>query len=301
MNKLLRFIKDRPFRISILASRGFYDRMSDEKFLKMKYRAIFGRELDLEDPKTYNEKLQWLKLYDREDIYTTMVDKYEAKKYVADIIGEEYVIPTLGVWDKFEDIDFDALPEKFVLKTTHDSGGIVICRDKAAFNIEKARAKLTTSLKRRYYSHSREWPYKNVKPRILAEQYMEDAATAELRDYKLYCFDGEVKSVMVATGRQSADGVHTDFFDEDFVHFSLTHGHPNADIPPEKPANFERMKELAGVLSKGIPHLRVDFYDVNGKIYFGELTFSSSGGFVPFDPPEWDEKFGSLIILPSRR
>lgn len=272
----------------------------DKPYIKLSYRFHTGKKLDLNAPTTYNEKLQWLKLYDRKDIYTKMVDKYEAKKYVADIIGEEYIIPTLGVWDRFEDIDFAALPEKFVLKTTHDSGGIVICRNKADFDFEAAKKKLNGSLAHNYYYDGREWPYKNVKPRILAEQYMEDAATAELRDYKFYCFDGEVKSVMIATGRQNADGVHTDFFDENFVHFSLTHGHPNADTPPDKPANFEKMKELAGVLSKGIPHLRVDFYDVNGKIYFGELTFSSSGGMMPFDPPKWDTVFGSWLKLPEK-
>lgn len=276
-------------------------KLSDEEYLSLVYKLKLGKKLDLESPKTFNEKIQWLKLYDRKSIYTTMVDKYAAKKYVAGIIGEEYIIPTLGVWDQFDDIDFDALPEQFVLKTTHDSGGIVICRNKKTFDMEKARRKIEWSLKREFYYLWREWPYKNVKPRILAEEYMEDTQTAELRDYKFFCFDGDVKALFVATERQKeGEEVKFDFFDMDFQHLALRQGHPNAVVCPKKPERFNEMRRLAEKLSKGIPHVRVDFYEVNGKVYFGELTFSHFTGLVPFEPEQWDYTFGSWIQLPQK-
>lgn len=284
-------------RKSILAVLRY---LPDRAFLELKFYTRMGQRLNLEDPKTFSEKLQWLKLHDRRPEYTTMVDKSLVKDYVAERIGSEYVIPTLGVWDRFEDIDFGVLPDQFVLKCTHDSGGLVICRNKAQFDWEAAREKINQCLKTNYYYHCREWPYKNVKPRILAEGYMEDAAQGELRDYKFFCFHGEPKLLFIATDRQTAgEETKFDFFDMDFQHLDLRNGHPNAVVPPEKPVNFEKMKELAAVLSKNIPHLRVDFYEVNGKVYFGELTFSHWSGMVPFDPPEWDRILGDWIILPE--
>lgn len=260
-----------------------------------------GKKLDLENPKTFNEKIQWLKLYDRKPLYTKMVDKYEAKKYVAELIGEEYIIPTLGVWDRFEDIDFDALPNQFVLKCTHDSGGLVICRDKTQFDKDAAKSKIKKCMKRNYYLHAREWPYKNVRPRIIAEKYMEDAETQELRDYKFFCFNGIPKIMFVSSERQSRkEEVKIDFFDMDYNHLPIRKGHPNAPVLPKKPEAFETMKVLAEKLSSGVPLLRVDFYEVNGKCYFGELTFSSGGGMGPFDPEEWDYRFGEWITLPKK-
>ena len=284
-----------------LNSRGFFNGLSDKAYLKLMFRTKMGKKLDLKHPKTFSEKLQWLKLYDRKPQYTDMVDKYEAKRYVAERIGEQYIIPTLGVWDKFDDIDFDALPNRFVLKCTHDSGGLVICRDKKNLDLEAARTKIERSLARNYYHYGREWPYKNVKPQILAEQYMEDTKTAELRDYKFFCFDGVAKALFIATERQKAgEEVKFDFFDMDFKHLDFRQGHPNASTYPEKPERFEEMRELAEKLSKGIPQLRVDFYEVNGKTYFGELTFSHFGGMMPFEPEEWDVRFGEWIVLPEK-
>lgn len=260
-----------------------------------------GSSLDLLSPRTFNEKIQWLKLYDRKPIYTTMVDKYEAKKYVANIIGEEYIIPTLGIFNKVDDIDFDALPSQFVLKCTHDSGGIVICKDKCTFDKNVAKHTLDEYLHRRYYWRNREWPYKNVKPRIIAEQYMEDSKSHELRDYKFFCFDGEVKALFIASDRQKkGEETKFDFFDADYNHLDIRNGHPNSEIMPTKPLSFEKMKYLAAKLSKGIPHVRVDFYEVNGKCYFGELTFSHWSGLVKFEPEEWDYKFGGWINLPCK-
>lgn len=275
--------------------------MGDKTYLKLQFRAQMGKWLDLENPQTFNEKLQWLKLYDRRPEYTMMVDKYAVKAYVAQQIGREYIIPTLGVWDRFEDIDFDTLPERFVLKCTHDSGGLVICRDKASLDLQMAREKLEKSLKRNFYFHGREWPYKNVKPRIIAETYMEDSHTGELRDYKFLCFDGEAKTLYVATERQTTgEETKFDFFDMDYRHLPFCNGHPNAHCLPEKPKCFDEMRRLAEKLSKGIPHVRVDFYEVDGKVYFGELTFFHMSGFAPFDPAEWDVTFGSWITLPEK-
>jgi len=230
-----------------------------------------------------------------------MVDKYEVKQLVAEKIGAEHVIPTLGVWDKFEDIDFDALPDQFVLKCTHDSGGLSICRGKNTFDVQAARKIINAALKRNFFYACREWPYKNVKPRILAEKYMEDAQTGELRDYKFFCFNGKVRLLFVATERQKeGEEVKFDFFDVEFNHLDIRQGHPNAQVPPQKPQKFDEMCQLAELLSQDIPHVRVDFYEVNGEVYFGELTFFHFGATVPFEPEEWDEKLGEMITLPKQ-
>lgn len=298
---LKNYLRD-PLKYAILSLslRGYLRWLPDKTYLKWNYWANLRKRLNLKNPKTFNEKLQWLKLYDRKPIYTTMVDKYAAKDYVAERIGEEYIIPTLGVWDSFDDIDFDSLPDQFVLKCTHDSGTFIICRDKTTFDQESAKERLARALKRDYYSQSREWPYKNVKPRIIAEKYMEDTVTGELRDYKFFCFNGIPKILFVATERQSVDSeTKFDFFDMDFNHLDVRNGHPNAKTPPSKPACFEEMKRLAKILSADIPHLRVDFYEINGRVYFGELTFYHWSGLVPFDPPHWDVTFGEWIELPA--
>ncbi len=273
----------------------------DKWWIQIKYYRAFGHFCDFENPRTFNEKLQWLKLHDRKPEYTQMVDKYEAKKFVANIIGEEYIIPTLGVWDRFEDIDFEALPDKFVLKTTHDSGTVVICTDKQHFDIAEARALFNKRLRRKYYYSHREWPYKNVKPRIIAEKYMVDESGYELKDYKFFCFNGEPKALFIASDRGNpTEETKFDFFDMEFNHLPVTNGHPNATCGIKKPQGFEAMKELAAKLSQTPPHIRVDFYDINGAIYFGELTFFHWSGLVPFEPTEWDYKFGSWIQLPQQ-
>ena len=272
----------------------------DKQYLQIMYRIRMGKKLNLDNPQTFNEKLQWLKLYDRRPEYTIMVDKYEAKKYVADRIGSEYIIPTLGVWDKFDDIDFDKLPNQFVLKCTHDSGGLVICRDKKTLDIQEARKKIEKSLKSNFFWVGREWPYKNVKPRIIAEEYMEDETDHELRDYKFFAFDGVAKALFIATDRGNLSSeTKFDFFDIDFNHLDFTNGHPNSEVLPHKPKTFDEMKKLAEKLSCGIPQVRVDFYEVNGKAYFGELTFAHWSGMKPFDPEIWDKKFGEMIELPE--
>ena len=274
--------------------------VTDEIMSKVYFKIVLGKTLNLKEPKTFNEKLQWLKLYDRKPEYTKMVDKVEAKKYAASIIGEDHIIPTLAVYNRVEDIDFDVLPNQFVLKCTHDSGGIVICKDKATLDKRAAVKKLRNGLKKNFYYINREWPYKNVKPRIIAEQYMTDKKTGELRDYKFFCFDGEVKALFVASERQ-VKGRETkfDFFDEDYNHLLIINGHPNASVVPEKPSCFDEMKEIACKLSKGMHHIRVDLYEMNGKVYFGEMTFFHWSGIVPFEPQKWDFEFGRWITLPT--
>jgi len=270
--------------------------ISDKLFLSYKFRLLMHKKLDLKNPKTYNEKLQWLKLYDKKPEYSDMVDKYEAKRVVANLIGEQYIIPTIGVWEEFADIDFKQLSEQFVLKTTHDSGGVIICKDKSKLDIAAARKKINFRLKHNYFNYDREWPYKNLRPRIVAEQLMVDENGMELKDYKFFCFDGEPKAMFIATGRPH--DTRFDFFDMDFNHLPFTNGHENATNPIHKPQNFELMIELARKLSVGIPHVRVDLYSINGKVYFGELTFSHWGGMVAFEPEEWDYTFGSWLNLP---
>lgn len=272
---------------------------SDKLYLNLRYLFTFGKTVNWENPQTYNEKLQWLKIYDRTPLYTIMVDKYLVKKYVSEIIGDKYIIPTIGVWDNVDDIDFKTLPDKFVLKCNHNSGGgMFICKDKSKIDYSKVRAGLKKGLQDNYYIWNREWPYKNVPRKIIAEKYMEDKITGELRDYKFFCFDGDIKGLFIATDRSKGEhSVCFDFFDEDFNHLSLLHGHPNAKQIPNKPSKFEEMKEIARTLSKGIPHIRVDLYEINGEVYFGELTFSHWGGFMPFIPPDWDLKFGEWIHL----
>ena len=291
-----------PFRLFMtFGHRGWFNWINDKTYLQIAYRIAMGKKLPLDNPQTYNEKLQWLKLYDRKPEYTLMVDKFEAKKYAASIIGEQHIIPTLGVWDRFDDIDFDKLPNQFVLKCTHDSGGLIICKNKTKLNKEKARSVINGCLKNNYYWGQREWPYKDVKPRIIAEKFMVDESGYELKDYKWFCFDGEPKALFIATDR-GVKGEETkfDFFDMDFNHLPFTNGHPNANKEIKRPAGFDKMRVLAEKLSKGIPHVRVDFYDINGHIYFGELTFSHWSGMTPFVPEEWDYTFGSWIKLPDK-
>lgn len=299
IRKVWKYVTDSDYRFKKNDARGFYKKMPDERYLKMKFKALVGYELNLDNPKTYNEKLQWLKLHDRNPLYTKLVDKYEVKEYVAEKIGFKYIIPTIGVWDSFDEIDFDLLPNQFVLKCTHDSGGLVICKDKKKLDMDNTRKKINTSLRQNYYYVHREWPYKNVKPRIIAEEYMEDTVSGELRDYKFFCFGGIPKALFIASDRQdSTTDTKFDFFDMDFNHLDVINGHPNAEKEIQKPIAFEEMKMLARKLSAGIPHVRVDFYEVDGRVFFGELTFAHWSGFVPFDPMEWDYTFGSWMELP---
>ena len=295
--KLLKHNRSEVFA-SILSNLKFL--FPDKLYLSLLFRFKMGYWMDWKNPKTFSEKLQWLKLYDRKPEYTMMVDKYTVKEYVAKIIGKEYIIPTLGVWDSPEDIDWDSLPQKFVLKTTHGGGGsdIVICKDKTIFDKVAAITKLQRSLDKNTYRSFREWPYKNINRKIIVESYLEDSVTEELRDYKFFCFNGEVKFLFVATGRQKYSEPFFNFFDADYHSLNLQQGHPRSEILPSKPQCFDEMKIIASKLSKGLTQVRIDLYEVNGKVYFGEITFFHFSGVVPFNPNEWDYKFGEMIKLP---
>ncbi len=284
------------------ASREHYDSLSDEEFIREKFKEVFGREIDLENPVTFNEKLQWLKLHDRKPIYNTIVDKYAVKKYIADIIGEEHIIPTLGVWENFDDIDFDSLPDQFVLKCTNGSGGIVICRDKASFNKKQAKKIIDKALKTDYYIISREWPYKDVRPRVIAEKYLTDTPdTSSFTDYKFFCFDGVADNVMIVAGRSDNN---TKFYHFDKNWNLCRYNRLCRSLPEgftmDKPEQMDEMFEIAEKLSVGFPEVRVDLYISNGQIYFGELTLFSCGGFEDGFDIESDTYLGSLIRLPEK-
>lgn len=273
----------------------------DKWYVKLEYRCLLGKRLDLKHPKTFNEKLQWLKIYDRRPEYTTMVDKYAVKQYVADRIGKQYVIPTLGVWDRPEQIEWDSLPDKFVLKCTHNSGGLVICKDKKKLDKDAAIKKLSDALERDYYLASREWPYKNVSRRIIAEQFMEDATIGDLRDYKFFCFNGKVRVFKIDFDRQTDHKAN--YFDRNGK--LLPYGEkvcpPQKDKQLEIPQNFEEMIKVAEKLSEALPFGRIDFYNVNGKIFFGEITLFPAGGGGAFTDEKFDYELGGYIQLPTKR
>lgn len=277
----------------------------DSIYLRLLYYRRLGGGVNLKNPKTFNEKLQWLKLYDRNPEYTRMADKCDAKEYVANIIGRQHIIPTLGVWTRFDEINFDELPEKFVLKCTHDSGGIVICNDKDKFDKPAAKSKIEKSLKRNYYWAGREWPYKNIKPRIIAEKYLADAEdnqiADELRDYKFFCFHGKVRCFKIDFDRFTNHRANYYSTEKKLLKFGEKEFPPDFSKNLEIPPNINDMIRLAEKLSAGYPFIRVDLYDIAGQIYFGELTLYPACGFGAFIPPEWDLKLGEYLQLPANR
>lgn len=297
-NKVLEYLHNPLKIVNYLDARGGLKLLPDKLYLRLKYFSCLGKKLNLKNPTTFNEKLQWLKLYDRNPIYTRMVDKYEVRQYIAMTIGEDYLIPLLGVWDKFEDIDFSQLPNQFVLKCTHDSGGLVICKDKTKLNIEATRMKINRCLKRNYFLYGREWPYKNVKPRILCEKYMVDESGLELKDYKISCFNDKAKFTEVCLNRNSPSGLNIDMFDTDWNPILALSGHPNSGTMVPKPKNLNKMLEFAEKLSKDIPYLRVDFYEPGGQLFFGELTFYPASGFEDYTPESYNYLLGSWIDIP---
>lgn len=304
------------------------DRLSDETFVKLRFYAKYGKRLNLQAPITYNEKVQWLKLYDRRAEYSMMVDKYEVKQYIARKIGNQYVIPMLGCWERFEDIDFASLPKQFVLKCTHDSGGLIVCRDKNQLDMESVRHRLEACLKRDYYRLTREWPYKNVRPRIIAEQYISESDINDspeqgysgdgvalsasviqkkhgLIDYKFMCFDGCVKALfmdigVIGAGNDHAEEYYRNVYDRSFHLLPFRESRSNYPVPILPPDTLSEMINVAETLSKGIPHVRVDLYTIDDRVYVGELTFYHGGGMTNyFDPPQWNKIMGDWIVLPK--
>lgn len=267
----------------------------DKRYLSIRYRMSFHKKMNWDNPQTFNEKMQWLKLYAHKPIYATMADKYAVKKFVANIIGDDYVVPCLGVWQTVDEIDFDKLPNQFVLKCTHDSGGNVICKDKSSLDIELTKKKLSDSLKRDYYLPGRDKQYRDIPKKIIADKFLDDGKGSELRDYKFWCFNG-VPTYMYYTNK--GEHIYENFYDMEYNPVNINHGFSRLQPEMEKPEEFELMKSLAEKLSKDIPFVRVDFFDVNHRVYFGEFTFFDWGGLRPFKD-DWDMKLGKLIKLPK--
>ena len=306
-NKFFWFIR----KIKKYWNLAFFRYASDKAYIKKKYREKFGKELNLKNPQTFNEKLQWLKLYHRKPLFTRMVDKYSVRSYIAERVGPEYLIPDLGVWEYPDQIDFDALPDQFVLKCTHNSGyGTCICRDKSKLDIEKAKQMLREGLAQDYFRTSREWPYKNVPRRIVGERFMVDESSQDsgkaLTDYKVFTFNGEPKLIYVyqsAHTEQSSKPVNTycDVFDLEWNLLPICQNFGNDPVTPSRPLHLDEMLEISRKLSAEIPFLRVDMYEINGKVYVGEMTFYSWAGFEPFNPEQWDYTLGSWLELPGRK
>ena len=271
--------------------------MSDKYYIKVLWKQMMGYPLDLKHPRTFNEKLQWLKLNDHNPMYSELVDKLKVKEWVSDKIGPEYVIPTLAVYDSPEAIMLEDLPDQFVLKCNHDCGGVVICRDKSTFDLEAAKKKLKKSFDHNFYWDYREWPYKVIKKKVFAEAYVVDSVKNDLPDYKFFTFNGVPHYLFVATGRQSSKEVQFDFFDMNGNRMDVKNVHPNSYGTVLLPETFETMKKLAGMLSTGFKQVRVDFYEADGACYFGEMTFFHGAGFMPFTPHSFDEQMGDLIKL----
>lgn len=275
----------------------FFNLLPDKLFIQLKFFKNFHRFPNLKNPQTFSEKIQWLKLYDRNPRYTNLVDKYEVKKIVAELIGEQYIIPTLGVWNNADEIDFDALPNQFVLKATHDSGRIIICKDKSKLNKEWARKEMAKSLERDFYALTREWPYKDVPRRIIAEEFIEDKS-GDLKDYKFFCFNGKVEFFKIDFDRFV--GHKANYYDLDWNMLGFEElGFPmDANRKFEKPENFQEMIRLVDLLSMSLPFIRIDMYNSSGKIYFGEITFFPNSGMRKFNPNQADKMLGDLIKLP---
>ena len=287
------------YKLLLIIDRCTIIKLKDKHYLKIMYRCETNKKLDLDNPKTFNEKLQWLKLYNRNQMYTKMVDKHDAKEYAEKIIGNKYIISTIGVYEKFEDIDFDKLPSEFVIKCTHDSGNVVVCKDKNELDILSTKKKINAGLKRNYYYFAREWPYKDIKPRIIIEKLIENEDGTDIKDYKLFCFNGKVETILVCSNRKG-NYKNTNFYNTNWELMPFTReNHTNTKEEISKPKNLDEMIQIGKLLSKDIPFVRVDLYEINGSIYFGELTFFPSAGFEGFKPESWDEKLGDMLILPN--
>lgn len=297
LSKIKKLIIDDEYRFLVLNSRGVYRKIADDQFLEIAFKKRLGCDLNLIYPQTFNEKLQWLKIYDHNPLYTQLVDKYEVRKFIKEKIGEEYLVPLYGVWDKFDDIDFESLPNQFVLKCNHDSGTVAICRDKNNFDIKKMKIFFDKALKKNFYYSSREWPYKNIKPRIICEELLVDETQEDLIDYKILCFNGIPKCLFLCLERRSKTGLKVDFYDLDWNPLPFERHYPRSGQIIPRPECLDEMLELSRILSRDIPFVRVDFYIVNNQIKFGELTFYPGSGLEEFTPESYDYLLGSWIDL----
>lgn len=301
MRKIIKALKNPRLAIIYLLNQKIFRLIPDKLYIKIKYLLCIGKKLDLNNPQGLNEKMQWLKLYDRNPLYTNLVDKYKVREYIKNAIGEEYLIPLLGVYDGYDEIDFNSLPKEFVLKPNHTSGDIYICHDKDKIDHRKLEKDIKRWLKRKYYWIHREWPYKNVKPRIVCEKYMVDHESGDMKDYKIECFNGKATGTYVCLQRESTEGLAIDYYDINWNFIPGGVDFRNSGILLPKPKNFNKMIEIAEELSKDIPYVRIDLYEINGQVYFGELTFFPGAGFVPFKPDSFDDLLGSWLELPSKK
>ena len=274
--------------------------LPDKIYLNLFYFSTTGRFINFKNPKGFNEKQQWLKVNDRRPEYTKLVDKLAVREHIDSVLGEGHLFPLLGKWESFDDVDFSTLPNQFVLKCNHDSGSTKVIKDKSALtqkDFDEMKIFFSRRLSHDFFYAGREYPYKGIKPCIIAEQLMVDEKNPEksIEDYKFFCFNGVPKVMFVATDR-SID-CRFDFFDMEFNHLDIFNIHPNADKPIKKPELFDEMKDIAAKLSQGMKFVRIDLYELNGRIYFGEYTFFHGGGFQLFSPPKWERKLGDWLDI----
>lgn len=297
-NKIMKVLTEPWQLITWLNQSKIGHLIPDKMMLKALYHTRCDEKLNLNNPRSFNEKMQWLKLYDRQPMYTKMSDKLAVKDIVKEKIGDEHVIKTLGVWSEYDYIDFDALPNRFVLKCNHDSGGVVIVKDKSKMDHEAAKVKIVRSLKQNFYWRGREWPYKDIHPLIFAEEYIEDVDSDDIIDYKLMCFNGKCRCIFTCTERHLGTGLKVTFFDPEWNELPFIRRFPKSEVPISKPDNLQELITIAESLAEGIPFVRVDLYDIKEQIFFGEYTFYPGCGFEKFYPKEWDDKLGGWIELP---
>ena len=297
---IIKYIRHPQSALLPLAGKGYLNWLDDRAFLKLIFKANVGYTLNLNNPRTFNEKLQWLKIYDHNIKYQTYVDKYAVKSYIADQIGEKYVIPTIGVWDEVNRIDFDKLPSQFVLKCVHGSSCNIICNDKGSLDVQKTREKLEYWMHKNWYWLGREWPYKAIQPRIIAEQFLEDG-TGQLMDYKFFCFNGVVKCFKIDFDRSTEHRANYYTPDGALLEFGEMICPPDYERKIAMPVSLSNMISIAERLSKGIPFVRVDLYEVKGQIFFGELTLYPAAGLGPFTEKKWDYTLGEWLQLPEER
>lgn len=299
----MRVLKNPRFYAILALGRILPDTLAFDRFyLQALFKAKMGKKLDLNNPQTFNEKLQWLKLYNRKREYTKLVDKYAVRQYIAETIGEEYLIPLVGgPWKSVEEIDFDELPDQFVLKCNHDCGSVIICRNKASFDIGYAKKMLAKAMRRNYYKGTREWPYKDVPPQIIAEKYMASCNASELTDYKIMCFNNIPRCIFTCTDRNMHNELKVTIFDLHWNRLPFErHYYPASNTPIPRPQNLDNMLKLSRILSENKPFTRIDFYEIEGKTYFGEITFYPGSGLEEFSPEEGDYTLGSWLELPHQ-
>ncbi|MGN0354886.1 MAG: ATP-grasp fold amidoligase family protein [Muricoprocola sp.] len=300
MKNIIKYIKN-PYRVfASLSSKGKLLWMDEKVAVPLIYHGKVGEKLDLHNPVTFNEKLQWLKVYDHNPLYTKLVDKHEVRKYVEQWLGKEYLIPEIGIWESPEEIDFSILPSQFVIKCTHDSGSTIVCRNKDNLNKEDVIAQLNQRMRKSHYWIGREWPYKNVKPRIIAEKFMGVEQESRLTDYKFYCFNGEPKFLYISIGLENHETAQISFFDLNGKLMPFARADfRRLEIELEMPSKFKEMIEIARKCAKQVASdfLRVDLYQINGQIYFSEFTFTPCSGYMEFVPKEYDRIIGDMLKL----